>query len=179
MRAPLWHRCHVCATVECQVPATEGACLACDEQNRNYIKSARLFPLSMRAYFRHIGVTYTDSDDPAAPLSTVPEPAGEPGVRPTGDDDGAYNFVPLIGFLWRSHLAQSLGAGERQTAAWLGTPYGSQGQIAAVLGVTQSTVSRDQANVRRLLEINDLGDLYDVADPKVGRRELWRPAFVA
>lgn len=175
MRAPLWHRCHVCPTADCQVPATEGACLACDEQNRNYIKSARLFPLSMRAYFRHIGVTYTDSDDPAAPLSTVPEPAG----RLVADDDGAYDLAPLIGFLWRSHLAQSLGAGERQTAAWLGTPYGSQGQIAAVLGVTQSTVSRDQANVRRLLAMNDLGDLYDFGDPKVGRRGLWRPSFVA
>ncbi len=177
----LRHRCHVCPTADCKVPPTSGECLACDERNLNYIKAARLFPQSMRAYLGGIGITYSELDDPAIPLSAIAETPDDSIVRVVSDepDDGTYDYAPMIGFLWRAHLVQSLGAGERQTAAWLATPYGSQGQIAAVLRVRQSTVSRDQANVGRLLDINDLGDLFDLGDPKEGRRELWRPTFVA
>lgn len=184
MRAPLWHRCHVCATVECQVPATEGACLACDEQNRNYIKSARLFSLSMRAYFRRIGVTLDEDqwqlDHPSLQMSALSDdpPAG-PTVLTRDDEDVAVG--ELIGLLWRSHLIQSLGAGERMAAAWLGSAYGSQGQIAQALGVSQATVSRDQGNARRLLRLNFDDDFvagFDVGAPIRGRRALTRPTLV-
>ena len=57
-------------------------------------------------------------------------------------------------FCGGAHIVQRIGAGERRTAAYLASIYGSQGQIATALGVSQATVSRDQSNVRRLLAMN-------------------------
>lgn len=185
---PLHTNClHTCPTTECSIPAASGECLACDEAVNQMMVIARVFPQSMRSYWDGYGIIPDERqwqlDHPSLQMSALPDEAIRQ-LRPLvvldgGRDVEATYTDDLLPFLWRSHVVQSLGASERQTAAWLAGPYGAQGQLAAALGVSQATVSRDQSKVRRLLRLNFDDDFLVEFEPMVGRRALSRPTLVA
>jgi hypothetical protein len=50
----------------------------------------------------------------------------------------------VMSLLFQAHVAQRLGFSELQAAAFVGAPYGSQGDLALLFGVSQPTVSRAQ-----------------------------------